>query len=199
MVLRHTPLRHSPLRHSPRRHGRSTSRWRALLPILLLIPAAVAGQPCSDAADPVVVSLTMPNQLALEVLTPSRILATWNDRSDDETSFELIGKTADGCRKIATVGADVERAVSQPLTPGRRYEIRVRARSGARVSPWSPKRVVTLPQTLPRPQRFVPTPLSSTELRLEWIDRSENEESFRIDLRVVPEAWQDGVVVVANV
>lgn len=145
------------------------------------------------------VSLTMPNQLALEILSPSRILATWNDRSDDETSFELIGRNSQGWQKIGSAGVDGVRAVSLPMVPRETYEVRVRARDGARVSVWSPKRVVTMPATLPRPNLLIPTPLSPTEVQLDWIDTSRGEESFEMDLRLVPEAWEPATVLDANV
>ncbi|MCP4663658.1 MAG: M20/M25/M40 family metallo-hydrolase [bacterium] len=90
--------------------------------------------------------LVRPNQLAATVLSSTSVQLEWNDRSDNESSFEVQLRSGSGSwEAAASVGADVERVVVSGLTPETTYTFRVRARHGSGFSDWSNRQTLTLP------------------------------------------------------
>ncbi len=134
------------------------------------------------AVQPADVSLEFPNQLQASVQTPSSALVTWNDRSDGEAFFEVRGRLGSApWQTLAVAGTGDETVLLTRLAAEATYELRVRARNGNRVSPWSPKRRLTMPVWLERPSPLRATILSASQVRLVWTDHSTGEEAFDVE------------------
>jgi hypothetical protein len=69
----------------------------------------------------------MPTGLAVAATSQSRILATWNDVSADETGFNIYRSlvSGSGFELAATVAADVESYASTGLTPNTAYYFKI--------------------------------------------------------------------------
>ncbi|MCP4656939.1 MAG: M28 family peptidase [bacterium] len=144
--------------------------------------------------------LVRPNRLEAAILSPTMALTRWNDRSDNEGSFEIQFQTDSGSWKpAATVGTNVERAIISGLTPETTCKFRVRARTSVAVSDWSNQPAVTMPAALAKPDPLKVTALSPTRVRLEWNDKSRNERSFQVQFRSGTGPWEDAPQVEANV
>jgi N-acetylneuraminic acid mutarotase len=91
--------------------------------------------------------LAAPKRLRAKVLSGNRIRLKWKDRSQGEEAFVVEARTGDGdFEEIATVnGNDKKRKkiVLKGFDPETVYEFRVKARQGARVSPYSNTATVT--------------------------------------------------------
>ena len=80
-----------------------------------------------------------PASLGATAASPSQINLTWDDASNDETSFEIQRDTTSSFSSPATLtaGANAESLQSAGLDPNRTYHYRVRARRGSAASAWS--------------------------------------------------------------
>jgi hypothetical protein len=132
-----------------------------------------------------------PNQLAGELLAPNQVRLTWNDRSDNESFFEIQTKTGPDAWQLATTAAaDKQRARIAQLAPAVTYSFRVRAASLHGPSVWSKKLKLTTPELLPRPENLRATVRSSSRVVLRWEDRSEGEELFEVQMRTTRSPWR---------
>ncbi len=154
--------------------------------------------PSDSAVD---VALVRPNQMQGAVLSPSSVELTWNDRSDNESSFEVVSRIARSrWQKAGVVAADAERFVATGLAGGSTYEFRVRARAGNAASGWSNRAILTPPAvTLTRPNQLRALVVSATEVQLEWNDRSDGEGFFEVHLRTPTQAWARALTIGADV
>ncbi len=143
--------------------------------------------------------LVRPDPVEATILSATRVVLTWNDRSTDEDGFEVGVRTVPGrWVDAATVAADVGRLVLTGLTPQTTYRFRVRARNLGGLSEWSPQPRITMPVELVSPDELQATILSPTRVRLEWRDRSDDEDSFEVRVRTGQGPWADAAVVAAN-
>ncbi|MCY3965197.1 MAG: fibronectin type III domain-containing protein [Acidobacteria bacterium] len=79
---------------------------------------------------------TAPGNLTGMTTGPTSVRLSWVDRSDDETGFEVqLRQAGSGWRTVSTVPANTATADVTGLTPGGRYEFRVRSFNDAGRSP----------------------------------------------------------------
>lgn len=79
-----------------------------------------------------------PSDMAGSTRSPTSILWTWTDNSDDEEAFELeITNETDGTTTLVDTLADVESFLATSLPTAKVFSARVRAVRGSFVSEWS--------------------------------------------------------------
>jgi hypothetical protein len=141
---------------------------------------------------------TAPDDLTAAALSTSSIRLGWQDRSDDESRFEVYISTGFGFSLLGnaaagTVGADVT-----GLSAGTTYSFRVRACNAAGCSSFSNTASATTGSPPPPPPDPEPDPdpeptppaapgglvgeaLGPREVRLSWSDLSSDETDFLIE------------------
>lgn len=125
-----------------------------------------------------------PSGLAATAASSSSIHLTWTDNSTNETSFRVEMKTTGSFRQVQTTAANATSATLTGLAPQTAYTFRVRARGVGGFSPWSNLAgATTLAPPLPpaAPSGLVAQPLSGTEIRLTWEDRSNDEAEVLVE------------------
>jgi fibronectin type 3 domain-containing protein len=131
-------------------------------------------------------SINPPADLQIDAMTEEAIDLSWEDRSDNETGFE-IERAIEGedFRILNKTDADVESFRDEDITPGGVYAYRVRAVNSDRQSAYS--NVVStdvnvdsasLPET---PENLQASDVGAMSLTITWLDRSDNESGFEID------------------
>jgi len=135
-------------------------------------------------ADNIAPALTAPTNLAA-VHQPlnNRVLLTWNDSNADETGFTV--QRSENNAAYVTIGNpnNTGSNLNFPdpnITAGNTYKYRVRARRGNENSGFSNIATVSIAQTINAPSNLRATVLSSSRIRLNWNDNSNNETKFRI-------------------
>jgi len=128
-------------------------------------------------------ALAAPSNLVAAQLSSTSAKLTWKDNSTGETSFKAERSTSSSeysFAQIATVGANQTSFTNTGLTPGTKYYYRVRAYEAvAGNSAYSNIANVT-PQAVALPTNVEATALSSTSVRVSWVDNSNNETGFKI-------------------
>ncbi|HJO03885.1 MAG TPA: SUMF1/EgtB/PvdO family nonheme iron enzyme [Acidobacteriota bacterium] len=82
-----------------------------------------------------------PGKLAAEIQDDGSVLFSWDDKSDDESFFELDCKGKGKWAHVAKVGANVDQVTSEALGAGTKYKCRLRARNSAGKSGWKRKKI----------------------------------------------------------
>ena len=130
-----------------------------------------------------------PRKLSATAVSSSEINLTWQDKSDNEESFEIERCTGSGCAgfvPLAQVGANVTSYSDLGLGPETSCSYRVRAvNSGGNSSYSNIDGATTDPGSSPSPPA-VPTILDATAVSYRQIDlvlgdNSDNEDGFRIE------------------
>jgi len=128
---------------------------------------------------------TAPSGLAAISLSSSLIRLTWSDNSNNETCFKIERKTgATGTyTQIATAGPNVTSYSNSGLSASTTYYYRVRAYNSAGDSSYS--NIVSAKTQAPpipvAPSGLAATALSSSQIKLTWADKSNNETGFKIE------------------
>jgi hypothetical protein len=124
-----------------------------------------------------------PSNLTAEALGQTQIKLNWDDNSDNEDAFEIERRTGnDDFARIATVAAGVDTFTDTGLDANTRYTYRVRAKRGTSFSDYSNEASATTNSSAPiSPTNLTATVLTASRIRLEWIDRSDNEEGFELE------------------
>jgi hypothetical protein len=99
------------------------------------------------------------------------------ERSLNGTTFTQIG-TVDVA--VGSPGQFADTNVSTPNT----YHYRVRARNFRGVSDYSTIKTLTMPTPPGPPSGLTATPLGANDIRLDWIDGSNNETGFAIEMLI---------------
>lgn len=136
-----------------------------------------------------------PDQLTATAPTFSRVELAWRDQSADEEGFRIERKTGTGqFAQIATVPANVATYVDANVDSNTQYTYRVRAFNQNGNSTYSNDAGLKTPPNLPAPASgLVVTALSSTQVRLIWIDGSTNETGFRVERRIAVNGTWTGI------
>jgi hypothetical protein len=100
----------------------------------------------------------------------------WDDKSQTESGFKIY---KDGSYMV-TVGANVEGYQKNGLTPGHTYKFKVKAYNGYVDSAFSNEASVTLVEPPAKPTNLTDQAQSSSTIRLNWQDNSNNETGFKI-------------------
>lgn len=145
-----------------------------------------------------------PSQLDGEALSGTQVRLTWQDNSGDESGFQIQQRTAGGGSFqpiMGNVGPDVEEQVVEGLMPETVYEFRLRAFNNDGFSAFSNiATVATLSGAPNAPLDLRAFPLSSTQIRLTWTDRSVNESQFVVESRSAQSGgWQTVEVLEAGI
>ncbi len=135
-----------------------------------------------------------PSGLVGVAQSPTSILVTWNDNSDDETHFEVAQCAGVGCTEfvtVATTGAGVANYLADTLTFNVRYRFVVRAvnASGASASADTVEAGTTVPAVPTNVAVFITD--GTGNFRVTWVDVSDDESGFEIDYCNGPgcESW----------
>lgn len=127
-----------------------------------------------------------PSSLSATAVSSSQIDLRWVDNSDNENGF-YIERSTDGTNftLIRTTSPNVTSFSDTGLSPSTRYYYRVRAFNAVGDSEFSNIAQATTPLsplTVPNPPSgLIADSVSSSEVRLRWLDNSDNEQFFSID------------------
>lgn len=122
-----------------------------------------------------------PSQLTVTAVTNNSVSFSWTDISDNEDGFRFYRST-DGVNftEAGTAGVNSQSFTISSLIPGTTYQFKTRAFNGVDYSPYSNTITVTTHSIPQAPSGLTVTPLSNTELQLNWADNSNNETQFNI-------------------
>ncbi|HEY0554001.1 MAG TPA: fibronectin type III domain-containing protein, partial [Thermoanaerobaculia bacterium] len=143
-----------------------------------------------------------PTGLVATLLSSTSVRLNWTDNSNNETQFGIERRLSPSgtFAQIATVGANVATYTDNSVLAATAYDYRVRALNGTVGSNYTNVATVTTSQSIPvAPSGLAATVLSSTSVRLNWTDNSNNETGFEIQRRIYPAAFGSIVTVGANV
>jgi titin len=124
-----------------------------------------------------------PTGLRAVVQSGHQVDLSWTDASEDETAF-IVERSTDGIGFMPLVTLDANTRSWSDLTvrSGTTYHYRVVARNDDGVSASSNAAIVAMPAVVPRsPSRLEASAISGSEIRLSWLDNSDNEDGFWIE------------------
>ena len=116
-----------------------------------------------------------PTGLSATAISSSEIRVTWTDTSNNEAGFRV----SDG-NLVTPVGANTASYVWGGLAPGMYRCFFVQAYNLAGSSSWSTQACTSTPTVPAAPTGLSATAISSSEIRVAWIDASANEDGFRV-------------------
>jgi fibronectin type 3 domain-containing protein len=157
----------------------------------------------ATATTPVANPPAAPSDLTATALSQTLIQLTWTDNSDDETGFRIERKLepSGAFELITTVGANVTYHYNAGLQPGTTYTYRIRAFNGIGESENSNAATAAtdpLPAPPAAPSDLTAAAAGHQRIDLTWSDNSANEDGFRIERKLGPEASSDPFVEVAT-
>lgn len=132
-----------------------------------------------------------PNLLTAVEITHISITLSWNDRSDNEESFEVEMGQNNVWHLHSSVNADIAQLLVDGLVPSTTYQFRVYAvNSAGRSDPSNMYQVSTNSHTpAPAPTNVTASPLAPTVVKVEWTDTAPMEVHFVIDRRTTSSSW----------
>lgn len=137
----------------------------------------------SNAASLTVAPLAAPSSLIAASKTITSIELKWDDEADNEQSYHIEWSTDAGATWSAytTVSANQTSYTVNSLTPGARYDFRLRARHyNGTYSAFSNQLTITT-TALAAPTNLVADVVSGNRVDLSWTDNSDGENAFRIE------------------
>lgn len=190
--------------------------------VLVLLTAVVLAAGCGEGpASPAVIESAAslnadvappnaPSDLQGDVVSATRIDVSWSDNSGDEDNFRLQRRvwqwgpgTWSGWSRIATPAAD-QTGFSDTGVIGGRYQYRVAACNAAGCSAFSPI-IRVMNATVPAsPAGIEAHAYVATEVHVEWLDASTNENGFQVHRRhraaadVPWDGWQPLTTLASN-
>lgn len=124
-----------------------------------------------------------PGNLSATTVSDSQLNLNWTDNSGNESGFE-IERSQDGTNfsKIAEVGGNTTSYSSDGLNANTQYWYRIRAKNNGGNSAYSNVANATTRDVAPNtPQSLSATPVSNTQINLNWTDNSGNETGFEVE------------------
>jgi len=123
-----------------------------------------------------------PANLALSAVSETQINLSWQDKSSNETGFE-VERSTDGTNwsKIATAAANATTYANSGLTKSTRYHYRVRAVNGIYPSEYSNTAAIYTLGPPAAPLNLKASPAGLDKIIVRWTDNSPNETGFRIE------------------
>lgn len=143
-----------------------------------------------------------PTNLQGNAVNCNQVILSWSDNSMDETSYIVERKVEGGVYSVnATLPASTVLYSDTTVSPNTKYYYRVKARNSFGDSDYSNEISLTTPPcgTVPNaPSNLTLTPLSSSEIRLNWSDNSNNELGFKIERKVEGGTYSEITILTAN-
>lgn len=131
-----------------------------------------------------------PGNLQAVALSSSEIRLTWDDNSTDEDGFNIYRLEGEFMTLVGSVGANVSTFDDTMLMPNTPYYYTVRAYNDAGESgdsnvafAYTQGGVLLTPAA---PTGLVAVAISQSEIRLNWMDNSDNEQGFIIERAADP-------------
>ncbi|QTR50333.1 fibronectin type III domain-containing protein [Candidatus Thiothrix anitrata] len=138
----------------------------------------------SDIAESSTLALPVaPSALSAAVNGSTKMNLSWTDNSSDETGFEIWRCVGSGCTsftKLTTVAANLSSYTNTGLTASTVYRYQVRAIRDQDTSGYSNIVTGTTLPLLSIPSNVTGTVLSSTSLRLTWVDGNSTETGYEV-------------------
>ncbi|MDY7095828.1 MAG: fibronectin type III domain-containing protein [Acidobacteriota bacterium] len=130
-----------------------------------------------------------PANLRVLTVTRTTVELLWEDRSENETSFQIQARAGGGAfNGVASSAAGTQRLTVTGLSPYTDYTFRIRAQGPGGASDFAPAvQALTHPlntSTPAVPDQLLAVPLPDGRVLLRWRDRSNNELGFRIERRM---------------
>jgi probable HAF family extracellular repeat protein len=123
-----------------------------------------------------------PTDLKARPVQWGRLYITWKDTSDNETRFELQVVDPGGSISSAWPTANTQSRDTGGLDGGTTYRVRLRATNSYGSSDWLETEATTLREEPPAAPTDLQTVPSQTSLLVRWKDRSDNEQSFTVEV-----------------
>ncbi|MFK7850480.1 MAG: M6 family metalloprotease domain-containing protein [Akkermansiaceae bacterium] len=138
-----------------------------------------------------------PSNLAAGSASENRIDLSWNDNSDDETSFS-VERSSGGSpfAEIASLSSDSTSFSDTGLSSETAYTYRIRAGNNAGFSTYSNQATATTdspPLPPVAPTNLAATAVSDTGIDITWTDASDNEDGFLVDRSLDTLTWSEAV------
>lgn len=121
-----------------------------------------------------------PGNLQAQAVSQTEVQLTWADNSTNEDAFRVERKVNGVFQEVQATAANATGARITGLSASTLHTFRVRATNSAGASSYSNEAGATTPGYL-APGNLVATTVSSTEIRLTWVDNSTNETSFLLE------------------
>jgi len=114
--------------------------------------------------------------------TAYQVNLAWTDNATNETGFLVERLNGAVYQTVATLGAGVSVYSDPTVQPGTAYSYRVVAFNGAGSAAPSNTAVVSTPPGIPRPPSgLTAAVVAAGRIRIDWLDNSSNETSFRVE------------------
>ena len=142
-----------------------------------------------------------PSNLAVTVVSFSRLNLAWQDKSANEDSFMVERKlgAAGTFAQIAKLPANAVAFGDTGLAASTQYFYRVRASNTGGQSPYSNEANATTNPGAPAPASgLTATPVNQTRIALVWTDNSTNEAGFKIERKIGAGAFAQFGTAAAN-
>jgi Peptidase family M23/Fibronectin type III domain len=144
---------------------------------------------------------TAPSGVSATAPSPTSVAVSWADNSNNETSFVVFRWNGSAWAQIGTVGANVTSYTDTGLQPSTTYFHTVCAQNsvGANcAATYSTATTLTGSSPPAAPSGMSATALSSSSIKVSWVDNSNNETSFAV-FRWNGSSWAQIATVGANV
>ena len=136
-----------------------------------------------------------PGSLAAQTASSSEIQLSWADNSSNEDSFRVERSTGGGAfQEVQNLPAGTTAVRITGLAASTAYSFRVRAVNGVGPSAYSNTASATTsaaPTAPAAPGSLTAQTASSSEIQLSWTDKSNNEDSFRVERSTGGGAFQE--------
>ncbi len=134
-----------------------------------------------------------PANLYADLIIATKIKLSWNDNSNNEINFVIQRKKAGGTYSIIKIlGRDYTFYEDKSVSGETKYYYRVKAKNVNGNSSFSNTASITTPPKAPT--KLKATAISSSEIKITWINNSEVEQGFRIQWKKESCSWQNKTV-----
>jgi fibronectin type 3 domain-containing protein len=126
---------------------------------------------------------TVPTNINGSALSRTSIQVTWTDASNNEAGFrvERAAISSSTWTQIGGTSSNQTSYTDSDLTCGSSYRYRVKSYNGNGTSAASAEKTLSTQSCLAAPTNLTATPLSSTQIRLNWTDTNTTETGYRVE------------------